>query len=152
MKLEKKTIDQSENYLSQLLATTYLLYLKTQNYHWNVEGPEFYELHKLFQEQYEEMNEAIDEIAERIRKIERFAPATTHEFQKLSRISENIEAKTATEKISTLLKDHEICISLLRKGIKAFEEGEDQGTIDLFLQRLRAHEKTAWMLRSTLAN
>ena len=148
--LRRENIEFSANYLSRVLATTYILYLKTQNYHWNVESPSFYGLHKLFEMQYDEMQEAIDEIAERIRKIDRFAPASTIEFQKLSCISEGPMPKTSKEMLETLLEDQEKLIDLLRKGIKSIEDNSDEGTKDLFIQRLRAHEKMAWMSRSSL--
>ena len=148
--LSKENIKTSSNYLSRVLATTYILYLKTQNYHWNVEGLTFYGIHKLLEMQYEEMQDAIDEIAERIRKLDCFAPASTIAFQKLSKISENKEAKTSKEMLSMLLEDQETLISLLREALDALCENPDEGTKDLFIQRLRAHEKMAWMLRSSL--
>lgn len=136
--------------LTHLLADTYSVYLKTQNFHWNVKGPLFPQLHKLFEEQYNELADAVDVIAERIRALNAYAPATFSEFQKLSSIKEDKGTISAHDMIKNLLADHETISEHLLIIFAKAEQADDQGTIDMLTERLRAHEKTAWMLRSSL--
>lgn len=137
--------------LSHLLADTYLLYLKTQNYHWNVEDARFAMLHAFFEDQYKELAEATDLIAERIRMLGHHAPSTLTEFAKTSGLSENKTPKNANGMLKVLLEDHMHLILELKKDIKSLERSNDQGTVDMMIERLRAHEKMAWMLRSHLS-
>ena len=146
--LNGKETDASVKELSKLLANTYLVYLKTQNYHWNVEDASFAMLHAFLEEQYKELAGAIDEIAERIRMLNCYAPATLNAFIKLSTLHEEEGIKTGYEMLETLLKDHEAIVLELRKNLKLLENGTDEGTIDFLVGRLRSHEKMAWMLRS----
>jgi starvation-inducible DNA-binding protein len=137
--------------LTHLLADTYALYLKTQNFHWNVTGPLFPQLHLLFESQYEELAEAVDVIAERIRALGSFAPASFSEFQKLSSLKEATGAHPSAEQmVKTLLKDHETISQHLHIIFEKAEQANDQGTLDMITERMRAHEKTAWMLRSSV--
>jgi starvation-inducible DNA-binding protein len=137
--------------LMHLLADTYTLYLKTQNYHWNVRGPLFPQLHKLFEEQYIELSSAIDVIAERIRALEASTPASFSAFLKLASLKEESRTKvSATDMIKNLLHDHDVLAKSLLHILEKAEEAQDEGTVDLLTERLRAHEKTAWMLRSSL--
>ena len=137
--------------LTHLLADTYTLYLKTQNFHWNVKGPLFPSLHTLFEEQYKELAEAIDTIAERIRALEAHTPASFSAFQKMASIKDEIRTKlSAGEMLKTLLHDHDVIAKSLVGISEKAREAEDEGTLDLLTERLRAHEKTAWMLRSSL--
>ncbi len=137
--------------LIHLLADTYTLYLKTQNYHWNVKGPLFPALHKLFEEQYTELADATDVIAERVRALESPVPASLSAFQKLTSIKdENRNKVSAAEMIKSLLNDHDLIAKSILIIFEKAEKAEDEGTIDLLTERLRAHEKTAWMLRSSL--
>jgi len=136
--------------LSKLLATTYTLYLKTQNYHWNVTGPMFNTLHSLFEDQYTEMAQAVDEIAERIRALGAFAPGSYSAFMAISTIKEEIGRPEATEMIANLTADHEAVAKLAHAVIDAAEPANDQASADLATRRLDVHEKNAWMLRSHL--
>lgn len=135
--------------LCVLLANTYLVYLKTQKFHWNIVGPDFYAMHKMFEEQYQELAAAVDEIAERIRTLGFVAPGTFAEFQELATLSEENDAETSAEMISVLLDDHQGLIRLMRTMLPAFEKANDDGTHDFIIGRMAAHEKTAWMLRSS---
>lgn len=132
--------------LNLILANTYLLYLKTQNFHWNVTGELFYSLHLMFEKQYEELADAADEIAERIRALGFHAPGSFAEFSKIATIKEKT-VSDAKAMIKELLHDHELMASLLRQDI---DKISDEITIDLMIKRTDAHEKTAWMLRSSL--
>lgn len=134
--------------LSKYLADNYILYLKTQNFHWNVTGNEFFSLHKLFEGQYEDLAEAIDEIAEKIRAQGFYVEATVESFRKLSSIKEESRVLAAHEMIEQLVKGHELIIREARKLSTLAEKFNDQGTVDLMGRRLNAHEKAAWMLRS----
>lgn len=136
--------------LSKVLADTYVLYVKTQNYHWNVTGELFYSLHLFFENQYEELSEAVDLLAERIRGLNEIAPGTMQQFLDLSSLKETNQIPSAQKMIQNLYEDHEVIIKELTKNIPLAQKHGDEGTADLFIERLRAHEKTAWMLKSSL--
>ncbi len=136
--------------LSKLLADTYTLYMKTQGFHWNVVGPRFHDLHKLFEEQYNELADANDEIAERIRALGAKAPASYGEFKKLATIAEETGAPAADEMIRQLLADNRSAVRAAQAVVEAAEEHDDIGTADLATQRVRVHEKAAWMLDALL--
>ena len=136
--------------LSRLLADSYTLYLKTHNYHWNVEGPMFTTLHLMFEEHYNELALAVDEIAERIRTLGEPAPATYREFSALSSIEEDTDRPDATEMIRRLVAGHETVVRTARSVFPAVEAASDEPSADLLTQRMQVHEKTAWMLRSLL--
>lgn len=136
--------------LSHLLADTYTLYLKTHNFHWNVEGPMFNTLHLMFMEQYTEMWQALDEIAERIRALGYPAPGTYKAFAELSSIEETGGVPEALEMVRLLVKGHEAVARTARSAFGPVEKAGDESTADLLTQRLQVHEKTAWMLRSLL--
>ncbi|MEZ4503422.1 MAG: Dps family protein [Dehalococcoidia bacterium] len=134
--------------LERVLADTYTLYLKTHNFHWNVTGPRFRELHLMFEEQYNELWLATDLIAERIRALGEYAPATYREFAALSSIKEPDRVPPAGEMLTELLAGHEAVVHTARDVFPAAENAGDQVTMDLLTQRMQIHEKTAWMLRS----
>lgn len=136
--------------LSKLLANTYILYVKTQNFHWNVEDPRFYSLHKFFEEQYEELAEALDTIAERIRMIGEKSPAALTAFLKLATLKDAGNQLSGDKMLQALLQDHEALIRDLHPQIEFSNDHEDEGTGDMLIERLRAHEKAAWMIRSHL--
>lgn len=136
--------------LTKLLADTYALYLKTQNYHWNVTGPEFYSLHILFEKQYSEMAEAIDEIAERIRSLGFFVEGTFSAFKKDCSIHEEEKLMNARDMVQNLVQGHETVIRHARKLFYVADGEKDQASADLMNRRLVIHEKFAWMLRSQL--
>ena len=136
--------------LARVLAETYVLYLKTHNFHWNVTGPNFAILHKLFEEQYQELANAVDEIAERIRALGFPAPGSYSQFLELSSICDESGVPSANEMIQQLLEGHEAIVATAREVFKVASEGGDSVTEDLLNQRMQVHEKTAWMLRSLL--
>lgn len=138
------------DHLGLVLSNTYLLYTKTQNFHWNVVDKRFYQLHKFWEEQYEELAKANDLLAERIRMLGHRSPGSMKEFLALTSLKESSRDLSANQMIEELVKDHEALIKDLHVGISLAEEHEDQGTADLFIQQLRSHEKMAWMLRSSL--
>lgn len=137
--------------LSHLLADTYTLYLKTHNFHWNVTGPMFRTLHLMFEEQYNELALAVDLIAERIRALGFPAPGTYKEFAKLSSISEEDGVPSAEDMIRKLVEGQEAVVRTARSLFLVLEKAHDEPTADLLTQRMQVHEKTAWMLRSLLA-
>ncbi len=137
--------------LSRLLAETYTLYLKTHNFHWNVTGPMFNTLHLMFEQQYNELALAVDEIAERIRSLGFHAPGSYAAFGKLSSVPEAEGTPSAEEMIQQLAEGQEIVVRTAREVFPAADEANDEPTADLLTQRMQVHEKTAWMLRSMLA-
>ncbi len=137
--------------LNQLLADEHVLYNKTRSYHWNVEGPSFMEFHKLYENQYNELAELIDQIAERIRTIGHFAEGRLKEILKLTNLDETEVPADQEEQVTNLLSDHEVIIGRVRKMVDDFEEKyKDKGSSDFVTGILKYHEKTAWMLRSYL--
>jgi starvation-inducible DNA-binding protein len=136
--------------LSALLADSYTLYLMTHNFHWNVTGPRFNDLHAMFMAQYTEQWTALDVIAERIRALGHPAPGTYREFVKLASIKEIDGVPKATAMIRHLVAAQEATARTARKLFPVVDAANDQPTADLLTQRLEVHEKTAWMLRSLL--
>lgn len=136
--------------LERVLATSYTLYLKTHNFHWNVTGPMFSSLHTVFESQYAELATAVDEIAERIRALGAKAPGSYSDFQRLSLIREETGYPSAQEMIRVLAADQQTIVALARDLFDAADEIDDQATADLATRRLNVHEKHAWMLRSHL--
>ena len=137
--------------LSRLLADSYTLYLKTHNYHWNVTGPMFPSLHLLFETQYLELAVAGDLIAERIRALDQPAPASYGEFARRTAIDEDDDQPDATEMVRRLVAGQHAVIRTAKAVFPAVEQAHDEPTADLLTQRIQAHEKAAWMLRSVLA-
>ncbi len=137
--------------LSRLLADTYTLYLKTHNFHWNVTGPMFQTLHLMFEQQYNELALAVDLVAERIRALGFPAPASYREFSKLSSISEEDGVPSAQEMIRSLVTGQETVVRTARSIFPVVDGAQDAPTADLLTERMQVHEKTAWMLRSLLA-
>ena len=136
--------------LSRLLADTFSLYLQTHNFHWNVEGPMFNTLHQMFMEQYTELWNALDEIAERIRALGFPAPGSFQQFAKLSSIGTSDGMVEALEMVRVLVTGHEAVARTARAVFEAVDHASDEATADLLTQRLQVHEKTAWRLRSLL--
>ncbi|MEX2351777.1 MAG: Dps family protein [Balneolaceae bacterium] len=136
--------------LGRILADSYLIYLKTHNYHWNVTGQLFQPLHEQFEVQYTELAQAIDEIAERIRALGQRAPGSFREFSERTSIKEDTDQPDALEMVRRLAADHETLLRTCREGLKACQKADDEATIDLITHRLKVHSKTAWMLRSHL--
>lgn len=149
--IDSKNREAVSEELSKVLADSYMLYLKTHNYHWNVTGELFHPLHEQFEQQYTELAEAIDEIAERIRALGYRAPGTFREFQELTAIEEDTEEPEALEMVRRLALANEQVLRTAREALSPADEADDEATVDLLTQRLQVHEKTAWMLRSHLA-
>jgi len=138
--------------LAKLLADTYTLYLKTHNYHWNVTGPLFNTLHLMFEQQYNELALAVDQIAERIRALGHFAPGSYRDYAALTRIEEESGTPEAEEMIRGLIRGQETVVRTARELFSTVEAARDEATADLLTQRMQVHEKTAWMLRSLLGS
>lgn len=136
--------------LKHFLADTYTLYLKTQNFHWNVKGSDFYSLHKMFEEQYIELAAAVDEIAERLRALGSYTPASFSQFAQLTSIKEEKHEISAKEMLEKLANDHEIMAQNALEMIPKAQKVHDEGTADLLIQRSKVHDKVAWMLKSSL--
>jgi starvation-inducible DNA-binding protein len=145
---ERKAIAEG---LSHLLADTYTLYLKTHNFHWNVTGPMFNTLHLMFEQQYTELAQAVDLIAERIRALGFPAPGSYGQYAKLSSIREEDGVPAANEMIRQLVAGQEAVVRTARKVFPTVDKANDEPTADLLTQRMQVHEKNAWMLRSLLA-
>ncbi|MFT6206197.1 MAG: starvation-inducible DNA-binding protein [Colwellia sp.] len=135
--------------LKRLLADSYTLYLQTHNFHWNVTGLQFRELHLMFEEHYTELAIAVDDIAERIRTLDVPAPGTYKEFSKLSSIKEIDGVPSSAQMVELLTKGHEQVIKTSREVLKIAQAADDESTASLVSDRMRIHEKTAWMLRAT---
>ncbi|WP_269226049.1 Dps family protein [Flavobacterium eburneipallidum] len=150
--ITEKNLEKATNLLSVVLSDEMTLYVKTRKFHWNVVGPSFMELHKLFEEQYTQLELIIDEVAERIGKLGGKTIGTMNEFSKLTRIKENPNKYPVQKSmLSELLADHETVIAELRKDIdKSDEENHDAGTADLLTGILQQHETIAWVLRRYL--
>lgn len=136
--------------LKKLLADSYTLYLQTHNFHWNVTGPQFRELHLMFEEHYTELAVAVDDIAERIRTLGFAAPGTYRAFAELSSVKEIDGVPEAKEMVTILMQAHETVVRTSREVLKVAQEADDESSASLIGDRMRVHEKTAWMLRATL--
>lgn len=136
--------------LSTLLADTYTLYLKTHGFHWNVTGPTFSSLHQMFEEQYLDLRDAVDEIAERIRALGHMAPGSYSEFGRLTSIPDEEGVPAAEDMVRRLAEDHQRLVRSARPLVEKAEEAGDVATADLVTGRILIHEKTAWMLRATV--
>ena len=134
--------------LKRLLADSYTLYLQTHNFHWNVTGPQFRELHLMFEEHYTELATAVDEIAERIRTLDVPAPGTYKAFAALSSIDEVEGVPDSNQMVRTLTRAHEQVVKTCREALVPAQEAGDESTVALVSDRMRVHEKTAWMLRA----
>jgi starvation-inducible DNA-binding protein len=171
--ISPENLSQVAHLLNSLLADEFILYTKTRNAHWNIEGPDFHSKHLFFESQYQELDGVIDSVAERIRSIGHYAPATLASFLKLAHLSEQISQPNNGEGfIRELLNDHESLIMrfrgtinsidrnlpesetkniLFRENVNSFANGlHDAGTSDFITGLLETHEKMAWMLRAHL--
>lgn len=136
--------------LSRLLADTYALYLKTQNFHWNVKAADFYALHLLFEKQYEELAEAVDETAERIRALGFYVDASFSAFARLASVKEEAKVLIAKDMLQSLVQGHELLVREARRVSEIAEKDGDFATVDMLGRRMGAHEHMAWFLRSHL--
>ena len=147
---EEKRVEVAKS-LKHLLADSYSLYLLTHNFHWNVTGMHFRELHLMFEEQYTELAVAVDEIAERIRSLGEIAPGSYKAFANLSSIAEVEEIPKANDMVRVLTLGHEQLVKTCRTALSLAQSAEDESSASLVSDRMREHEKTAWMLRSMLS-
>ena len=140
--------------LSKFLADETVLYIKTKNAHWNVEGDDFYEKHRFFETQFGQLDVLIDSVAERIRSIGHYAPASLKNYIGLTHLTEVMSGNNDSQGfIKELLSDHESLIIILREHIKSFSQNShDLGTSDFITGLMEAHEKMAWFLRSHLSS
>ena len=142
--------DQAET-LSKVLSDSAVLYIKTLGVHWNIVGPLFYSVHKLTEEQYQDMAEAIDTIAERIRALGFTAPGSMQEFLQFSDIVDSEQKQSGEEMIQGLIGGNEMCAKSLREAALQADEAGDVKTADLLTERIGQHEENAWMLRAMLS-
>jgi starvation-inducible DNA-binding protein len=137
--------------LNKVLADEFILYTKTRNYHWNVEGSNFMELHKFYESQFEQLDEIIDNVAERIRQLGHYTEARLKDYLALSHLEEQEYTIKQNEQLKNLLEDHESIIMNLRKLIMLFtDKHKDAGTADFVTGLMEQHEKMAWFIRSYL--
>lgn len=136
--------------LEKLMSDSFMLYLKTLFFHWNVTGPMFQPLHDIFESQYQELLVAVDDLAERIRALGYPAPGTFTQFNRLTSIIEDSTIPDTDTMIKTLVQDHETVIRTIRDVYGTVEKADDVATLDMLIKRMEVHEKTAWMLRSFL--
>ncbi|MGQ2992298.1 MAG: Dps family protein [Brevundimonas sp.] len=136
--------------LAKVLADSYAVYQKTHGYHWNVRGPDFFSIHNLLEQQYRDIWEALDLIAERIRALGELAPQGGSAFANLTSIKDGDPEQDATAMLTELMRDHETLIATARAALKIADDDGDDVSVDLLTQRLATHEKFTWMLRSTL--
>jgi len=150
--IKKENLSKVAQALSGFLSDEFLIYLKTRNAHWNIEGPDFHQMHKFFEEQYEQLDETMDQVAERIRMLGHYAPATMRSYLELTHLTEQSREKNDSAGfIKELLGDHESIIIRLRENINLFSsELNDLGTSDFITGLMETHEKMAWMLRAHL--
>lgn len=131
------------------LATVFSFYLKAHNFHWNVEGVNFYEYHKLFGDIYEDVYESVDVLAEHIRALDSYAPGSFKRFTELSKVEDEINIPTAKKMAVKLLADNEKVIEALNEAFKHAEKHNKQGLMNFLAARLETHAKWSWFLRST---
>lgn len=132
------------------LADTYALYLKTQNYHWHVKGPQFKSLHELFEMQYKELAEAVDLVAERLLIMGHNAPATFSELNQLKTIKDGNSSLSANQMVTELAADNKSLVNDLNQAIKIAQDNNDEGTVAMLSERIAAHEKAHWMLAASM--
>jgi starvation-inducible DNA-binding protein len=150
--IPEKEVEEIVSFLNTLLADEYALYTKTRNAHWNVFGPNFFELHKLFEMQYENLDTMIDDIAERVRALGHYALGSLKDFLSVTHLSEeNHDFSDPKQIIQTLVNDHETIIRIIRNDITPIaSKYRDLGTADFVTGLMEQHEKMAWMLRSSI--
>lgn len=137
--------------LNKLLADEVILYIKTRNYHWNIEGPNFIEMHKFYEKHFNDLDEMMDQIAERIRTIGHYTEARLADYLKLTNLIENDYTNFQNDQLKYLLASHETIINNLRRLIPMFaEKHRDLGSSDFVTELLGRHEKMAWMVRAYL--
>ncbi len=151
--IENHVQEECAKVMSKTLADTFSLYMKTLNFHWNVEGQNFYAIHKITESQYKSMATSLDTIAERIRALGYYAPGSYKEFKELTSILDCLsEYRHDYDIVKQLMNDHMTMIGALKESIEVLEEAKDPVSVDLLTARLAFHEDAAWKLRSMLKN
>lgn len=150
--MSETAVSKSVEALNKVLANTYVVLVKTQNYHWHVEGANFNSLHLMFEKQYEQLSEAVDEIAERTRALGAKSHASMQEFLNVADISEDLDplSRHDLEMCEILMNDHLALVTLIRDLIVEITPSGDEATIDLLIDRLKEHDKIHWMLQATI--
>lgn len=149
--LEREDRKRLAELLEQALANTYVLYAKVQGVHWNVTGPNFFGIHKMTEEQYEDLADSVDELAERIRAIGFLAPTRLQTLLEMSKIEEAGRDLQPHQMLDILAKDHQAVAASLREAVKEADDVDDVFTADMLTARIGKHEKFAWMLRASAA-
>lgn len=134
--------------LFKILSDYYILMIKTQNYHWNARGPHFHNYHQMLELQYNDLAQGVDLLAERIRSLGFHVPANYKNFMTHATLQEEMREPATEDMLKNLIHDHEYLIRETREAINKLKETGDENTLDLLVERLSLHEKTAWMLRS----
>lgn len=145
----KGSRDEVASALAKAVADSYFLYAKTLGVHWNVQGPNFYGLHKLTDAQYNELHQAADAMAERIRALGKFAPTGFDAFRALTVIDNDADHGTTAEMIAQLVTDNETVAKRMQEFAEIAEECGDMFTNDMLVGRIGVHEENAWMLRAS---
>lgn len=153
IEISEKNLKEAATLLNNLVADEYVLYTKTRNAHWNIQGQHFMELHNFFESQYEELDDMIDDVAERVRALGHFSLGSLKDFLSITRLGEqNHDFGNQKQIIQSLLTDHETIIRILRKDIAVLSDKyKDAGTADFITGIMEQHEKMAWMLRAYLS-
>lgn len=134
--------------MKKVLADTFALYLKSHNFHWNVEGPNFPQYHSFFGDLYEELHDSVDTIAEQIRALDSYSPGSFTRFLELTQIEDELNVPSCLEMARKLYNDNEIVLITLNLAFKLASEFDQQGLADFLAGRIDTHKKHAWMLRS----
>ncbi len=134
--------------MKKVLADTFAMYLKSHNYHWNVEGSNFPQYHEFFGNLYEELHDAVDPIAEQIRALDAYAPGSFSRFMELTDIEDELNVPLGTDMARKLMADNQIVLNTLNMAFKLAEQFDNQGLADFIAGRIDTHNKHAWMLRS----
>ena len=138
--------------LNKILADEVVLYIQTRNYHWNIEGPNFNQLHTFFETQFNELDEIMDQTAERIRVIGHYTEARLADYLRLTNLVEQPYTNLQSDQLKNLLSSHETIVRNLRRLVPVFQDHyRDIGTSDFVTQLLSRHEKMAWMIRSSVS-
>ena len=134
--------------LTQVLADTFILYYKTHSFHWNVEGPHFHSLHETFEDQYQELWEATDELAERIRALGEYGPNNWQEMAAQATVKESGQLPDWKGMLQQLEEDNRQVVDSIYPVLRRAEDSGDEATVDMLIARIKVHEQAAWMLNS----
>lgn len=148
--MENDTRKTCADALARVLGDTFVLYTKAHNFHWNVEGPKFFALHEMFEAQYTELADAMDDIAERIRALDEYAPGTTAALSALARVQETDAQLSAEEMVRETIADYETVCATVTEALKIAQDAEDEASAGMLGDRLEVHQKAIWMMKSLL--